>query len=105
MVRATLHMRVRAGSERAFEEAWRDVAERVAHDPANLRQALLRDPADAHRYTVTSDWGSAEAFTRFERSAGQDALTIRLRELRESVEMHLDELVLHVSGHGEEEDG
>ena len=105
MVRATLHMQVRAGGEQAFEAAWRQVAERVAGDPANLRQTLLRDPAASGRYTVTTDWVDADAFRRFEGSARQDALTARLRELRESVEMHLDEIVVHLDGAAKEGGG
>jgi heme-degrading monooxygenase HmoA len=98
MVRATLTMKVRAGRERDFEQAWRVIAEQVRQTPGNLRQALLRDPGDPSTFVLTTDWESREAFGRFERSPEQDELTAPLRELRESARMTIYELVAHVEG-------
>jgi len=98
MVRATLTLKVRAGSEADFVRAWRDVAAAVERLPGNLRQALVRDAGDARRFTITSDWMSAESFRAFERSPEQDALTATLRRLRESAEMSVDDLLVHVDG-------
>ncbi len=98
MVRATLSMKVRAGREAEFERAWRAVAEQARLAPGNLRQALLREPDDPTSFVVTSDWESREAFTRFERSPEQEALTAPLRELRESARMVIHELLVHVDG-------
>ncbi len=100
MIRATLYMKVRAGREAEFEQAWRAVAEQTRQVPGNIRQALLRDPADPTSFVITSDWESREAFGAFERSTEQDALTAPLRELRESARMMLHELVLHVDDGG-----
>jgi heme-degrading monooxygenase HmoA len=98
MVRATLTLQVRAGHERSFEGEWRAVAAEVRRIPGNVRQALLRDPADPAVFVVTSDWESAEAFREFERSSRQDALTAPLRELRESASMTVHDLVVHLEG-------
>lgn len=86
-VRVVLTMRVHAGAEREFEDTWRTVAEVIAAAPGNLGQALARDVRDAQRFIVTTDWESREAFSSFERSGRQDALTAPLRAMRESVEM------------------
>src|SRR5881409_3188505 len=98
MVRATLRLNVTPGRERAFERAWRAVAAEVRRAPGNLRQALLRDPAEPGAFVVTSDWDSAEAFRAFERSPEQDALTAPLRALRESASMTVHDLMIHLEG-------
>lgn len=96
MIRATLYMKVKAGREDEFEQAWRGVAVRTRLVPGNIRQALLRDPADPTGFVITSDWESREAFGRFERSKEQDMLTAPLRELRESAKMTIYEIVAHI---------
>lgn len=98
MVRATLHIKVKAGREDEFRAAWEKIAEEVRKDPGNLRQTLLRDPDDPSGFVVTSDWKSREAFTRFERSPEQDELTAPLRDLRESGRMTVQDLLLHIEG-------
>ena len=100
MVRATLEMQVKDGRADDFEAAWRTIAEQVRRAPGNVRQALMRDPADPHLFVVTSDWESRDAFTRFEQSPEQDDLTAPLRELRESGRMKVHELVTHIEGGG-----
>jgi heme-degrading monooxygenase HmoA len=96
VIRAMLRLRVRPGWEEEFEAAWRQVSEVVRDTPGNLRQALLRDPQDPRGYVITSDWETAAVFRSFERSPEQDALTARLRELRESAEMTVHQVVQHV---------
>jgi quinol monooxygenase YgiN len=98
VVRATLHIKVKAGREDEFRAAWEKIAEEVRKDPGNLRQTLLRDPDDPSGFVVTSDWKSREAFTRFERSPEQDELTAPLRDLRESGRMTVQDLLLHIEG-------
>jgi heme-degrading monooxygenase HmoA len=93
-------MRVRAGGEDAFEEAWRGIALAASRWPGNLRQDLLRDAADPRQYVATSDWSSREAFRAFETSPRQDVLTAPLRALREAVQMSVDDLLNHVEGEG-----
>jgi heme-degrading monooxygenase HmoA len=96
MVRATLYMKVKAGQEGAFEQAWRRIADEVRLAPGNLRQALLRDPEDPASFVVTSDWESRAAFTSFERSPEQDELTAPMRDMRESGRMTVHELLTHI---------
>ena len=96
MIRATLQMKVKAGSEADFERAWRKIAAEVQRVPGNLRQALLRDPQDGTRFVLTTDWENREAFGKFERSPEQDVLTAPLRELRESASMTVYDLVAHL---------
>jgi heme-degrading monooxygenase HmoA len=98
VLRATLHMRVKEGRERDFEDAWRTIAEEVRRAPGSIRQALLRDPEDQRNFVVTSDWENRDAFTRFERSPEQDNLTAPLRDFRESGQMTVHELLVHVEG-------
>lgn len=98
MVRATLFMKVKQGRGDAFVEAWQRIADEVRRAPGNVRQALSRDPEDPDRFVVTSDWESRDAFGAFERSPEQDELTAPLRELRESANMTVQELVIHIEG-------
>ncbi len=56
MVRATLHMKVKAGRGEDFERVWEAIAENVRQAPGNIRQSLLRDPEDRDSFVVTSDW-------------------------------------------------
>jgi heme-degrading monooxygenase HmoA len=96
MIRAILNMKVKAGREADFEKAWRAIAEQVRRAPGNVRQTLLRDPADPSSFLLMSDWESPEAFRQFERSPEQDDLTAPLRELRESARMTVHPIVVHL---------
>jgi heme-degrading monooxygenase HmoA len=98
VVRATLTMKVKPGREEDFERAWRAIAEHVRTAPGNVRQTLLRDPNDPRMFVVESDWESREAFGSFERSPEQDDLTAPLRDLRESGQMVIHDLVVHIEG-------
>ena len=100
MVRATLTITLKPGNEQEFERAWREIAEQVRRNPANMRQTLLRDPDDSRTFIVSSDWVSREAFSQFERSPEQDDLTAPLRELRESGRMTVQEIVVDIEGGG-----
>lgn len=98
MIRATLHMKVRAGAEDEFIRAFTAVAEKVRLDPGSVRQTLVRDPGNPSSFVVMTDWVDRDAFTRFERSAAQDELTAPLRALRESASMTVYEVVFHLEG-------
>jgi heme-degrading monooxygenase HmoA len=100
MVRVTLNMRVVPGCGTEFERAWGDVALLAERTTGHLRQALLRDRDDPSSFVITSDWESREAFERFERSPEQDALVSTLVRLRESVQMQVHDLLVHVDGGG-----
>ena len=98
MIRATLTMKVKAGGEDAFEQAWRTVAAKTQQTPGNLRQTLLRDPKDQSLFVITSDWENQgrQPTGRHERSPEQDELTAPLRALRESASMSVHQLVVHL---------
>jgi heme-degrading monooxygenase HmoA len=98
MVRATIYMKVRAGKEDEFERVWKAIADAVREVPGNVRQALLRDPADPSSFVLTSDWESREQFHAFERSPEQDELTAPLRGLRESARMTVFDFVHDIEG-------
>lgn len=93
MIRASLHMKVRAGTENEFVRAFTAVAEKVRQDPGSVRQTLMRDPDDSTSFVVMTDWVSRDAFTEFERSPAQDDLTAPLRALRESARMAVYDVV------------
>ncbi len=97
-VRATLRMKVRDGRAEDFERAWLAVAERVRSLPGNLRQSLLRDPDDASTFVVVTDWDSRATFSQFEHSPEQDDLTAPLRDLRESANMTVYEVLHDIKG-------
>jgi heme-degrading monooxygenase HmoA len=98
MVRATLTMKVREGSEDDFEAAWHKVAAVARSEPGMVRQVLMRSADEPSTFIISSDWESREAFGRFEKSPDQDDLTAPLRELRESASMRVDEIVADVGG-------
>lgn len=86
-------MKVKAGKDEEFVAAWRQVAAVAATKPGNLRQALLRDPADSSVFYVSTDWSSRADFGAFERSPEQDVLTAPLRALREEASMTIYQIV------------
>ncbi len=86
-------MRIRAGSEDAFERAWSDGAARVAEVPGNIQQELLRDAEHPARYTVTSDWEDADALAVFSASDQRVEFSAVLERFRESAQRDLFELV------------
>jgi heme-degrading monooxygenase HmoA len=94
MIRATLRMQVIPGRDDDFVGAWEKIAAAAATTDGNLGQCLLR--GQPGEFVITSDWASREAFSAFERSPEQDALTAGLRELRRSVRMDIAEIVAHV---------
>ena len=46
----------------AFERAYLDVTSKVRGTPGHIRDALLRDAADATRYSLIAEWESEELF-------------------------------------------
>jgi heme oxygenase (mycobilin-producing) len=96
VIRATLYMEVKPGREGDFEAAWHDVSERARLVPGNLRQTLMRDPDAPSTYVITTEWESREAYSDFEHSAEQDALTAPLRDLRASARQVVHDVVADV---------
>lgn len=77
--RVLLRMRIHPGSGPAFERDWRDGAERISAQRANLGQWLARSTEEADVYYVVSDWTDEASFRAYERS---DAHQEHLRTLR-----------------------
>jgi heme-degrading monooxygenase HmoA len=98
MIRAMLLLTVRDGEEHNFEVVWARIAETIRDTPGNVSQTLLRATDDPRRFVIVSDWVSREAFTAFERSAAQDALTAPIRKLRQSARMDVHLIQNHVEG-------
>jgi heme-degrading monooxygenase HmoA len=84
MVRNILMMVVREGAEQRFERIWYDSAEDIKHLPGQRGQSLVREIKNTRRYTITSDWTSAEALRAFEASSLRVSLSAALDPLRES---------------------
>lgn len=100
MIRATLRLTVRPGCEQEFRRVWSGIAEQVRVVPGNVRQTLQQQVDDPRRFVIVSDWTDAAAFRDFERSPEQDALTRPIRELRETAEMHLYQVLELMEGAG-----
>lgn len=100
MIRATLHMKVKPGTEDEFVRAFTAIAQEVRREPGSVRQTLMRDPEDPGLFVVMTDWASRDAFTQFERSSAQDKLVAPLRALRDSATMAVYELVFDLEGGG-----
>ncbi|WP_322758979.1 antibiotic biosynthesis monooxygenase family protein [Frankia sp. Cr2] len=96
MIRMTLRMRVLPDREQDFVAAWEKVALAASQATGNLRQSLLR--AGPREFVITSDWENRDAFHTFERSPEQDILTAPLRELRETAQMDVSDILIHLEG-------
>jgi heme-degrading monooxygenase HmoA len=64
--RVLLRMEIRPGSEAEFESAWLEVGRRIAQEPANLGQTLVRCVEEPGVYVVLTDWVDEQAFRTFE---------------------------------------
>jgi quinol monooxygenase YgiN len=97
-VRTLLRMRVREGCEAQFEAAWRTAAVRIAEEPGNLRQDLLRDAGDPRTFLITADWTDRAAVDAFGRSSSREILTAALRELREDASRNTYQVLATLPG-------
>lgn len=66
--RVVLEVDVHPGAGPDFERTWREVADAIGVQPANLGQWLLRRTDAADRYVVVTDWTDERAFREFETS-------------------------------------
>jgi quinol monooxygenase YgiN len=97
-VRTLLRMRVREGCEEQFEQAWRTAAVRIAEEPGNIRQELMRDAGDPRTFLITADWVDRAAVDAFGRSSSRETLTAALRELREDASRDTYVLLASIRG-------
>ncbi|MCX2185384.1 antibiotic biosynthesis monooxygenase [Streptomyces sp. SKN60] len=91
--RVLLRMEIRPGTEREFESTWLDIGRRIAAEPANLGQTLIRDVEDTGVYWVITDWTDEPAFRAFETSAAHVDNRRRLQPYRTGGEMRLTRVV------------
>jgi len=66
--RVMVRLRVHPGKGQEFESIWREIAARIATNPANLGQWLSRSADEECVYYITSDWVSEKRFREFEHS-------------------------------------
>jgi quinol monooxygenase YgiN len=104
-VRTLLRMRVREGCEAQFEQAWRTAAVRIAEEPGNVRQELMRDAGDPRTFLITADWTDAAAVDVFGRSSSRETLTAALRDLREDASRNTYEVLATIPGEQVPEEG
>jgi quinol monooxygenase YgiN len=97
-VRTILRMRTREGCEAEFEGAWRKAALRIAEEPGNIRQELMRDAGDPRTFLITADWCNRAAVDAFGRSSSRETLTAALRELREDASRSTYEVLATIPG-------
>jgi quinol monooxygenase YgiN len=97
-VRTLLLMRTREGCEAQFEEAWRTAAARIAAEPGNIRQELMRDAGDPRTFLISADWADRAAVDAFGRSSSREVLTAALRELREDASRNTYEVLASIPG-------
>jgi heme-degrading monooxygenase HmoA len=66
--RVLVRLRVHPGKGQEFESIWRDIADQISRNPANLGQWLSRSADEDCVYYITSDWVSEKRFREFEHS-------------------------------------
>ncbi|WP_042389000.1 antibiotic biosynthesis monooxygenase family protein [Streptacidiphilus melanogenes] len=93
LVRVLLRMEVRPGTEADFEQTWLEIGRRIAEQPANLGQQLVRSTTDPHVYFVVTDWADETSFRTFELSAPHQENRAALNRFRVAGEMTVTRLV------------
>ena len=66
--RVVVRLRVHPGKGQEFETIWREIADSISRNPANLGQWLSRSADEECVYYITSDWVSEKRFREFEHS-------------------------------------
>jgi heme-degrading monooxygenase HmoA len=93
VVRVLLRMEVRPGCEAEFEQTWLEIGHRIAAQPANLGQQLVRSTTESHVYWVVTDWADETSFRTFELSAPHQENRRALNRFRVAGEMTVTRLV------------
>lgn len=80
---------VKEGNERAFIEAWRDLAEWTGREMSGTTWVkLLQDDDNPRRFLSVGPWDSAQALEAWRASEGFRDRVGRMRQLLESFEPH-----------------
>jgi heme-degrading monooxygenase HmoA len=85
--RVLLRMQVVAGREGHFERAWRDGANTIAEEPANVAQWLSRSDEEPGVYYIVSDWRDEQSFRAYESSERHRRHRARLHPYRSAGSM------------------
>ena len=85
--RVLLRMHVVPGKEEQFERAWRDGAQAIAAEPANLAQWLSRSADEDGVYYIVSDWRDEPSFRAYETSERHQRHRARLHPYRSAGSM------------------
>lgn len=85
--RVLLRMQAVADREGDFESAWLEVGARVADQPGNLGQWLMRSHDEPGVFYVMSDWVDEAHFRDFEHGDVNAGNRRRLQAVRASVSM------------------
>jgi 2-polyprenyl-6-methoxyphenol hydroxylase-like FAD-dependent oxidoreductase/heme-degrading monooxygenase HmoA len=100
LVRTMLRMRAREGCEEQFERAWMTAAAEISRVPGNLSQELIRDADDPRQFLITSDWADQASLNLFGASAAREQLTALLRDLRETADKSVYQVLAKVAAQG-----
>lgn len=82
MFRVVLRMEVTDGLRERFEQVWRDGAQVIAREPANIGQWLSRSDTEPGIYYIVSDWSDEPAFRDYELSERHTEHRARLHPYR-----------------------
>jgi heme-degrading monooxygenase HmoA len=94
-------MQIHPGMEPEFERTWRQVAEAVTSNPANLGHWLMRGTeAEADAYYIGSDWIDEKRFREFEGSPAHLEHRSQLHPYRAAGSLFLMRVLDHKSGDG-----
>jgi len=96
--RVILRMQVIDGLESGFEAAWRDGADVIGREPANLGQWLSRSDSEPGVYYIVSDWVDEPSFRAYETSERHRLHRAALHPYRSGGSMSTTHLLATVPG-------
>jgi heme-degrading monooxygenase HmoA len=96
--RVLLRMQVVPGQEQQFERAWRDGAQTIAEEPANVAQWLSRSDEEPGVYYIVSDWRDEPSFRAYEVSERHRVHRARLHPYRSAGSMTTMTVVAAANG-------
>lgn len=100
MVRTILRMVSRAGREDEFVATWQVFASKIAAEPGNVGQLMLRKRGDRATFVIVSTWEDSAALDRFRDSPLRMEMSAALEELRESATNEVLDTVAAYQGIG-----
>jgi heme-degrading monooxygenase HmoA len=98
--RVLLRMEIVPGREEQFEQVWRDGAQTIAAEPANLGQTLLRSDEEPSTYFIVSDWVDEPSFRDYELSDRHQVHRAKLHPYRSAGTMTTMTHVAALAGAG-----